>query len=630
MWVLTESGDSREFQKSLRYVDVSVPFQEALLNGSLFGDEGIPIAYANALLSDYKFLLRHCGEFREIQQGRTLQDQNVASYDFLIIEKKQDAVESKAQPGGQSLSSSSWSSSREIKPIPRSRSRVWESTRLYDQRHQNREETVLFESPSSGSCPMQGQAVAGLARSPIPSLDPPRSGGKSPRNSTSDGQVLRAASVEDLIVHLTTKKTYVNDPRFADIVFSQLLYMMPSAGLFVQLLRERFQTPPFLDEEEQREIKSTVVSVTRYWIKFYYHATGLAAYKDDVEKLIDDFEKYPTLYHGSIRSDLISSDSQRADPLTEFSTSFLTRQLPQELVESHVPSISRVFLDVLKVDDVCRQLTWVCAKLVNGARITHLLDIDAWTKASANAGAALAGAKVENAVVSLTHLFNYVADWVSAAILCASTITLRVRLLRKFLRLLRSLKRIQNFHLVMAVISGLSESSVSRLKWTWAKISTKERETLTKCEALMDFKGSWKAYRMKIGELRVASKDFIPAFAIASHDLTFIEEGNSSTVTAESISRDSKDAAESMLELPQRRPELINFSKYRQIYSVICSSLPQCDPLRPDPLKEIYHSLPCDEATQAFIMQLPQLPGERLYELSLIREPRNSSRADIK
>jgi hypothetical protein len=636
VWVLTANETEHGYHKVLRHIDITIPFTVIISTGALFSDDPAAANDPNNDLSDVTFLLRHCGKFKQIEQDKTLQDQQMAAYDFIVLEKKSSPIDSGS---GSTSSEATPRNSRELQTRSRGTSNLWDTVISHSEKGYT---TILYESPSlssafvAGMCPLKVQALSGKARTPIKVLegDPP-----SPRLSTSAAAIVnesaepvRAASLEQLVITLTKRSTYSHDPRFADAFFATLP-SITSVEYFLAKLSERFDVPPSVPESEQREIKYMVVCVMLYWIRFYFSAMDLGAHRESIEWIVSEIEGDRSVGHlgavASLRSDfgahmMSKIDAGAADSLQDFMTG-LRRNAQPALTESSIASISRVFLDVLKVEDLARQLTFVCAKLLRGAKVGHLLDSDAWINA-ADAKAQADSPTPNNCIVALTHLFNQVADWVAASIVTEPTIAMRSRLVKKFLKLLEALRGFNNFHMIMSVLSGLNESSVSRLKWTWSKISSKEREPLTKAESLMDFKGSWKNYRIKVSELRSGSQDFVPALAIASHDLTFIEEGNPDTLSTD-CGQSLDDNVE--LKLERSRPELINLSKKRQIFGVICSVLPHVDPLR-TASKSIFASMPCDEAAQAFIEHMPRLTVERLYELSLSREPRNASRTDIK
>lgn len=103
-----------------------------------------------------------------------------------------------------------------------------------------------------------------------------------------------------------------------------------------------------------------------------------------------------------------------------------------------------------------------------------------------------------------------------------------------------------NFHILMAIISGLSNSAVLRLKWTKDRVNSKcEIQSpalspsllITSCylfrlmkalqalEAELGMEGSFKAYRQLLNGLaqNTTTTPVIPYMGVYLTDLTFIE-----------------------------------------------------------------------------------------------------------
>lgn len=147
----------------------------------------------------------------------------------------------------------------------------------------------------------------------------------------------------------------------------------------------------------------------------------------------------------------------------------------------------------------------------------------------------------------------------------------------------------------MAVISGLNNSAIRRLKWTIAKLPKSAKRTLQDLETLMNMEGSYKQYREAIAQV---VPPCIPYIGVLLMDLTFIEDGN----------RDKEGP-------------LINFNKYRLIYKVLSSVL-------------IFQTVAYSGVTlspdiQRLISNAPLLADTQLYEASLRCEPRNATRTEL-
>jgi hypothetical protein len=139
---------------------------------------------------------------------------------------------------------------------------------------------------------------------------------------------------------------------------------------------------------------------------------------------------------------------------------------------------------------------------------------------------------------------------------------------------------------------------------------------LSELEGLMSMTSSYKAYR---AALQSAQPPCIPylcalislslslpnyiACLVWSHsgvhltDLTFADDGN-----------------------PDKLTNLINFNKRRQIYCIVRTALQH---------QKYPYLFSRSEPIIAFVQDMQVLDERKLYALSLVREPRNASRADI-
>jgi len=88
-----------------------------------------------------------------------------------------------------------------------------------------------------------------------------------------------------------------------------------------------------------------------------------------------------------------------------------------------------------------------------------------------------------------------VSYWVATEIILAP-VHLRAAYIEKFINIgEKCLHNYNNFNTLMAIISGLNNSAISRLKKNWMAISDKAKETFKKLEELMTLDSNFKRYR---------------------------------------------------------------------------------------------------------------------------------------
>jgi len=89
---------------------------------------------------------------------------------------------------------------------------------------------------------------------------------------------------------------------------------------------------------------------------------------------------------------------------------------------------------------------------------------------------------------NLTHMItwsNRISYFTATEICIQPDAKKRARLIENFIKVAKECRRVQNFNSLMAIISGLNNSSVRRLKKTWALIQPKPLKELQQLEDLM-------------------------------------------------------------------------------------------------------------------------------------------------
>ncbi|XP_065918716.1 rap guanine nucleotide exchange factor 1-like [Dysidea avara] len=118
-------------------------------------------------------------------------------------------------------------------------------------------------------------------------------------------------------------------------------------------------------------------------------------------------------------------------------------------------------------------------------------------------------------LTKFTEHFNNVSQWTKTLILDRSLDKKgRERVMLYFISIMKSLRHINNFNSYLAILSAIESASISRLEW-----SEKVIKNLEEPRALIDNKGSFKAYRDAFG---TATPPCIPYIGLYLQDLTFI------------------------------------------------------------------------------------------------------------
>ena len=125
---------------------------------------------------------------------------------------------------------------------------------------------------------------------------------------------------------------------------------------------------------------------------------------------------------------------------------------------------------------IAQQLTGIAYEIFGRIEVTELLGL-AWSKPRllwrAPNVVALARRTCDSCHATVPVLMTFsdqIAFWVATMILSEQNLKERVEVLTKFLHIIRHLFNNHDFNTLMAVLVGLGNSAVSRLRRTWAAI----------------------------------------------------------------------------------------------------------------------------------------------------------------
>eukprot|EP00026_Physarum_polycephalum_P009856 Phypoly_transcript_09993.p1 GENE.Phypoly_transcript_09993~~Phypoly_transcript_09993.p1 ORF type:complete len:442 (+),score=94.76 Phypoly_transcript_09993:72-1328(+) len=241
-------------------------------------------------------------------------------------------------------------------------------------------------------------------------------------------------------------------------------------------------------------------------------------------------------------------------------------------------------------EEIAQQMTLIDFELYQVIRPTEFLN-QAWNKTSTQH-------RSPN-LLALIARFNLIGLWVSHQILREERLRGRAKKMDKLIKVAEHLYHLKNFSSVMAFLGGLNNSSILRLKFTKAGISKRSVDFLDQLEKDMSSEGSFIKYR---SILRNTTPPCMPYVGVHLSDLVFVDEGNPDTITSNSCT-------------------LVNFSKYHLIHKVISDTLQY--------QHTTYQSIAPVPYIQSFLRNLTPPLEKDLYAISLLREPRGASKAEI-
>ena len=116
--------------------------------------------------------------------------------------------------------------------------------------------------------------------------------------------------------------------------------------------------------------------------------------------------------------------------------------------------------------------------------------------------------------------FNERSYWAATEIVFTPNLKQRVSVVKRMIHIAEKCLELNNFYSAMAIIAGLHQSSITRLRKTWKTLPSKFLDTFKKCTQLLSAEGNYRSYR---SSLEKAVPPVNPYIGLYLKDLTFIE-----------------------------------------------------------------------------------------------------------
>lgn len=149
-------------------------------------------------------------------------------------------------------------------------------------------------------------------------------------------------------------------------------------------------------------------------------------------------------------------------------------------------------------------------------------------------------------VAEMVDVFNKRSFWVASEILCGPDPSARARQLTKYVTVCQLCASMNNFYGAYAVLTGLTFSSVLRLKATFDKAAPKTLRTLEQLRKDMDAAHNFAAYRQHFQEAEQKDVPRIPQLVVVLNDLYQL----------------------SLMNTTGSQPDLINFYKFSKQWRI--------------------------------------------------------------
>ncbi|KAM4614724.1 ras guanyl-releasing protein 3 [Polymixia lowei] len=189
-------------------------------------------------------------------------------------------------------------------------------------------------------------------------------------------------------------------------------------------------------------------------------------------------------------------------------------------------------------------------------------------------------------------LFNGVSQWVQLMVLSKLTPQHRAEVITKYINVAQKLLQLQNFNTLMALVGGLSHSSISRLKETHSHLAPEVTKIWSEMTELVSSNGNYSSYRKAFNECPGFK---IPILGVHLKDLIAVH-----VVFPDWFDNGSK------VNLVKMQQLYMTFNELVSLQSAVAQVEPNMDLIYLLTLSlDLYYT------------------EDEIYELSLLREPRN-------
>ncbi|KAJ3291910.1 hypothetical protein HK104_005714 [Borealophlyctis nickersoniae] len=325
-----------------------------------------------------------------------------------------------------------------------------------------------------------------------------------------------AATADKLIERLTDQEEEADSSFVDTLLLSYRSFMTPLAFFDQLVARFNCELPPNPSPEdveyfERMKVPTQrrVLAIFKWWVQYHYHDFGVDSnLKADFEDFADQIEDYRDADFKNDAKELRAIIAKQSRVYEEMFNHYKAVERRGKTMESMFQGLS--------AEDVGQQLAIHNFKLFRNIHPIELLN-KIWQKD-------------DEGSPSLNHFiqrFDLESYWVATEICSVKDLKKRILVLKKFIQTAKICLEVNNFFTLFALIAGLNLSPVQRLKKTWEGLGEKSKKTWTEIEKIGDPSKNMKNYR---DCLAACSPPIVPFLPIYLKDLTFMNDGNQSTV----------------------------------------------------------------------------------------------------
>lgn len=406
-----------------------------------------------------------------------------------------------------------------------------------------------------------------------------------PDSAEGGKKIIKAATLNKLVCKLTSDTGF--DQTFVDM-FLMTYKSFTTPDILLSKIIQRFQAPEAaregLGDKNISLVQMRVGIVLKKWITLYVDDFEAENVQSQLQMFINFLRTSKDKTAQANARQLQAAFQKATETSAQSKVRMFKTAAPMPKVNLSTIFHPKLSLFDLDPEEIARQLSLADFEIYHTIRPSELLG-QAWSKPKTKH-------KSPN-VLKFISRFNNLSTWVASSIVKVPKVKARTKLMAKMIKIAEHLRQLNNFNGCMAILSGINQASVYRLRWTRKELPPRSVATLAELEETLSSNNAFKVYREVLAN---SDPPCIPYLGVYLTDLTFIDEN------------------------PNNLKGLVNFFKRKLIYNVI-SKVQQ--------YQNTFYNLQPVWQIQRLLMKLPTLDEDTMHRLSLKREPRKAERADI-
>ncbi|XP_022322491.1 uncharacterized protein LOC111123983 isoform X7 [Crassostrea virginica] len=320
-----------------------------------------------------------------------------------------------------------------------------------------------------------------------------------------EGPGIRGGSVDALVVHATSvgKQEFMYQEAF---LTTYRTFITPHE--LIDKLLYRFHKFHHASEKKKKVARNTFSLLIRVIDELSQKEMDQSTIQKMMKLVFELLCQSDLMLAKVLRKKVIEKcESKRMNP-NQFSTMTFTSSITLKSSPSD-------FL-FFKSHEIAEQMTLLDAELFQKIEI-H--EVSLWAREQSE--------ELSPNLTEFTEHFNKMSYWCRTQILTHDEAKDREKYFFKFIKIMKHLRKLNNFNSYLAILSAVDSAPIRRLEWPRQNL-----EALKEFCQLIDSSGSFRAYRQALAE---TEPPCIPYIGLILQDLTFINIGNQDLLTDGSI-----------------------------------------------------------------------------------------------